>query len=207
MKAYDVDAATELLKEQAADVWFIEIILDSGTYRYNTSDIDLYYDEEKYESVPLSIGDIGQTSGFSIDNITFTLANTDNSLAALLLNEDVLNKSVNLYHQMISTSTHQAVGAGVHFFAGFIDDWSFDKGEGQLTLANETALWNKKTLRLPKASCRWVFKSTECGYSGSGSCDQSWTRCGELGNQARFEGRRFINTVENKVVYWGRNPK
>lgn len=50
--------------------------------------------------------------------------------------------------------------------------------------------WNK---RYPQArmipSCRWVFKSAQCGYSGvAGTCDKTLARCRELANSARWGG-------------------
>ena len=53
---------------------------------------------------------------------------------------------------------------------------------------------NLYMLRLPqdrylKDHCRWEFKSPECGYQGEETeCDRTFTRCVQLGNQARFGG-------------------
>lgn len=43
--------------------------------------------------------------------------------------------------------------------------------------------------RMLKNQCRFRFKSTECGYTGSQIlCDKSLTRCRALGNSARYGG-------------------
>lgn len=53
-----------------------------------------------------------------------------------------------------------------------------------------SAPWN---LRYPKnrlvPSCRWRFKSTQCGYTGAQSqCNKTLTRCRQLNNSDRWGG-------------------
>jgi phage-related protein len=58
------------------------------------------------------------------------------------------------------------------------------------------------------SSCPWVFKGTECAYSGGEStCDQTYERCRFLSNTDNFGGDRFINSLMQKEIWWGRTQK
>lgn len=52
---------------------------------------------------------------------------------------------------------------------------------------------NPFNIRIPQSrilpSCRWHFKSVQCGYVGSQqSCDKSFSQCRAFGNSGRFGG-------------------
>lgn len=59
---------------------------------------------------------------------------------------------------------------------------------------------NLSTLRCPqqrylKNHCRFVFKSSRCGYSGiETSCNRTFARCKELNNETRYGGFPGIGT-------------
>ena len=95
------------------------------------------------------------------------------------------------------------------FLRGIIGGWQlYDENTLKITITNELVLWNKKPLRIQMSSCPWVFKGTECAYSGEEStCDQTYERCRFLGNTANFGGDRFINSLMQKEIWWGRTQK
>lgn len=95
------------------------------------------------------------------------------------------------------------------FLRGIIGGWQlYDENTLKITITNELVLWNKKPLRIQMSSCPWVFKGTECAYSGGEStCDQTYERCRFLGNTDNFGGDRFINSLMQKEIWWGRTQK
>ena len=111
-----------------------------------------------------------------------------------------------------ATSFVNGSRASVHvqeFLRGIIGGWQlYDENTLKITITNELVLWNKKPLRIQMSSCPWVFKGTECAYSGGEStCDQTYERCRFLGNTDNFGGDRFINSMMQKEIWWGRTQK
>lgn len=94
-------------------------------------------------------------------------------------------------------------------FRGEIGQWQFDESKVSMTLTNQFAQWNQKTLRMQSSSCSWPqFKGTECGYTGAAtSCDRTYARCEQLSNTANFGGERWLPSIEDKEVWWGRTQK
>jgi hypothetical protein len=52
-----------------------------------------------------------------------------------------------------------------------------------------------------------LYEVTECAYIGSETwCDQSYDRCSALGNADNFGGMRFIPSIAEKEIWWGKIP-
>ncbi|MBW2024368.1 MAG: hypothetical protein JRH08_00725 [Deltaproteobacteria bacterium] len=104
----------------------------------------------------------------------------------------------------------QDMSAGaITLFNGQIDRWSLDEAQLVMTIADMNVQWARKPLSRHPASCRWrVFKGPECGYTGSETwCDRSYARCSALGNTANFGGFRWLPSIMDKEIWWGRQPK
>jgi len=104
----------------------------------------------------------------------------------------------------------QDMSAGaIILFNGQIDKWSLDESQLVMTIADMNVQWARKPLSRHPASCRWrVFKGPECGYTGSETwCDRSYARCSALGNTANFGGFRWLPSIMDKEIWWGRQPK
>jgi len=87
-----------------------------------------------------------------------------------------------------------------------IDDWDLDEERASVTLVTPFSQWARKTLSKYSPSCRWkVFKGTECGYSGAATwCDRTYARCQALGNTGNFGGFRWLFSIVDKEIWWGR---
>lgn len=228
MKSFSAEMTAEFLREAGAIFWLLEFQLDSDTYRYTDADIDLYYSGDKYTKYDFKIGEIKQSANFSIDKIKLDIADAGLGISSILLNEDAGNKTAILRICAINTgfsgdtltdgsatitdgsedlgdtgSLYQIIALEV-FFTGFISGWTLKDPNSSITLSNEFMLWNKKTLRISAPSCPWYLGSTECGHADNTWCDQSWERCCQLGNQKNFGGKRFVQAMEGKKIYWGR---
>lgn len=96
----------------------------------------------------------------------------------------------------------------IEIFEGLIDSWSMSEGKIEITVANILSQWAQRTLSKHSASCRWKeFKGTECGYAGSETwCDRTYARCEVLSNTASFGGFRWLPSIVDKEIWWGRVP-
>ena len=95
------------------------------------------------------------------------------------------------------------------FIRGFISSWELSSdNQVRISIKNEAMLWAKKTLRIHSSSCPWVFKGTECGYTGTATwCDRNYARCGELLNTDNYGGFRFLPSIMEREIWWGRQRR
>jgi len=202
MKSFNSNITTELAKEIAATFLMVELQFTS-TYRYTDCDVDMYYGGNKYDSFPFTIGNVVNSAGLSVDSLELNFSNVDQSLAAVVLGEDIASRTCILSFFMVNSS-YVIIGAE-ELFRGLVGEWDLSETKLRIKLVNEFILWSKRTLRTCQASCPWVFKDTECGYSGSETwCDQSYDRCSALSNTDSFGGHRFLPFLEEKKIWWGR---
>lgn len=209
MKSFDSNLAAEIAKEAARSFFLIELVF-SSTYRYADADIAIWADTGgtayKFDPFPFQIENIDYTGDLGIDNLTVSLSTVDLTMVSAVLNEDVSHKTVNIY--FCCTDSIGVPIATEKIFIGVLTAWEMSNEELRITVANELIHWQKKTLRTCQASCRWVFKGTECGYSGSETwCDKSYDRCTALDRSDYFGGFRFLPAIMDREIWWGRTPK
>jgi len=151
-------------------------------------------------------GDISGSATLAVESIDIEIDDTDKTLAAIVLNEDIRNKWAIL---SVGAIDSEYVVHVQEFLRGIIGGWQlYDENTLKITITNELVLWNKKPLRIQMSSCPWVFKGPECGYvGGESTCDQTYERCRRLGNTDNFGGDRFINSLMQKEIWWGRTQK
>ena len=108
-----------------------------------------------------------------------------------------------------STTEAELVTNGAVIFDGKIDNIEFDRKEANISLISHLCDWEVICpRRVHSPTCPWVFKGTECGYSGAETwCDFTKSRCVELSNQANFGGFEYIGSLMNQVPYWGEREK
>jgi len=206
MRNFGLDITEELAAEIKKIVFFIELQA-STTLRYTDCDIDLYYDGDKFQHFDLSIGSVNFTADMAVDRMQINFANPGLAFSSVLLGEDVLNKPV-LVSLACLDADNQIITAPIEVFRGTVTTWNLTETRAVLNVANEFALWRKKTLRQSQSSCPWPFKDDECGYTGAEAwCDQSYDRCAELSNTDNFGGFRFLPDIIEKEIWWGRLPK
>jgi hypothetical protein len=230
LKLFDATISAELQKEILQYFFLLELQLTT-TYRFTDGDVPIYEGGYLFSPRAFSFDNFAGSSSLAVEKIEITIDDTDQAISALLLGEDVRNKIAKLYLGVIARThvigtewdieTEWAEGnvwAGDYehsnvvaqeMFQGFIGGWElYDDAGARLSLTNELVLWNKKTLRTQSTSCPWAFKGTECAYAGSEIwCDQSYDRCTALVNSANFGGFRFLSSLMEKEIWWGKTPK
>jgi len=234
MKSFDPGIILELEKEGFNFFIMIELCLGLGTLYYNNSDIDVWYDGNRYISTDFAFDQLNTSGTMGVDEVLCRFNNADLSMGATVLSEDILSRTAiisffcaaapgqlldedevgidlegvlgDLLLETPAAFGDQFIIAVEELFRGLISDWEIDEGEVKIEVKNELILWRKETLRACQNSCRWEFEGTECGYSGSQTwCNQSYERCGELDNTDNFGGFRFILDLMEKDIWWGRS--
>ena len=198
--------SAQLEAEQFVYCYTVEIRFGAGTVYYTDADRAVHYSDIRYSPIPISFADIAYAAALSVDQVTVEFGNANLTMSAYLLGEDARNRTIIISHAVLN-SAGTCLGL-TNLFQGIIGEWEITEDRATIRALNELVLWRKRPLRTASATCPWVFKGTECGYAGAGAwCDQSFSRCAELANQANFGGFRFLPALMEKQVWWGRVPR
>ena len=179
---------------------------------YTDTDITVVWSGNSYVPLPISIGNLGKSSTNFSETLTIATHNVDRAIAAILLNESIQGKQANIYRSAWMAPGSYSNPAAV--FKGQFDGLSIEEGyetaDVSLEVKNDFVRWD---MSVPRAnfsgSCQWKFKSTTpgCQYTGVASlCNKTWERCDELANVHRFRGARYLPMLQDKEVWWGKNP-
>lgn len=206
MRNFIPGIASTIAAEEMTYFFLLELQLGAATVRYNDSDIQIIHEGETFTPNAFMFGDISGSATLAVESIDIEIDDTGKTLAAIVLNEDIRNKWAIL---SVGAIDSEYVVHVQEFLRGIIGGWQlYDENTLKITITNELVLWSKKPLRIQMSSCPWVFKGTECAYSGGEStCDQTYERCRFLGNTDNFGGDRFINSLMQKEIWWGRTQK
>ena len=204
MKIFDPNIVIELAKEGHRFFILVELQLDGATYYYNNSDIDLWYNSNKYNSSDYSFGNIEQSGDLGVDTVSIKFNSADGIINSLILSEDIMSRTAVL--SFICVDDDYQIIEAEPLFQGLISNWTIGDANSIIEIKTELILWRKEVLRKYQSSCRWEFKGTECGYSGDITwCDQSYEQCVALANTNNFGGFRFLPDITEKEVWWGRS--
>lgn len=149
---------------------------------------------------------IRYSTGRVVDSMKVQIDNLDDALTVYFVGGTPQGGTVTLQAVLLD-SAYEMVAAPLTLFEGTLDGWDLDEEKVSLTVASELVRWNQKTLAKHSPSCRWKeFKGTECAYAGAETwCDRTYTRCAALGNQANFGGFRWLPSIQEKEIWWGKN--
>ena len=204
MRSVGVLVSGELSKEHFRFFHLLEMQL-TNTYRYTDSDIPVYVSGEKFTPIGVKISDISVASALSVDRITVEIDDADHTVSDVLISEDARNKTA-IFSVGVFDDNLNVIGTE-DLFRGMVGEWEYEEPTSKVTIVNEFVLWKKRPLRSASGTCAWVFRGTECGYTPSGECDQSYDRCVALGNSNNFGGFRFLPSLQEARIWWGRTPE
>jgi len=205
-----------------------------GTLKYTDADTPIYYNGLRYTPIRFSFPELTVDATMAVDQVNLDIDNADREISAVVLGQDVRNKIAILYFGVRYLGTGLAASqwdsadqweagsvdswdtapmqfysyAVQEYFRGVISGWEIDGDtKVSMTISNEFILWNKKSLREHPSTCPWPFKGVECAYVGAGlTCDQSYERCQTYNNTVNFGGFRFLPSLVNKQIWWGKIP-
>lgn len=202
MKDFDNSLLTQLSAEESVLCFLISIVVnESQTLYYTTFDIPLFWDNNLYEPNEVSLSTFNYSADLSVDKIQMKFTTVDLSMPAILMNNNLLNNEVIINVGGYDGSTVIAEPQ----FRGFITEWDMDETDLTLMVSNELIHWNKKALRRSDPLCQWGFKSVECGYTGTAtSCNKTYSQCEDYSNTNNFGGFRFLPSIEENEIWWGK---
>lgn len=205
MRTIDAAILAELQAGTLKPFFALDVEIDSVHYRYTDCDVPLVVDGETYSPRGAKLEPIRYSLATVVDSMKISIDNLDSALTAVFVSGTPQGETVTLKIALVD-SNNAAMANPVTLFQGIIDGWNLDEESISFTVASELVRWSQKTLAKHSASCRWKeFKGTECTYAGIETwCDRSYTRCSALGNQANFGGFRWLPSIVDKELWWGR---
>ena len=189
-----IEEKNKLANADSVFVVALKIVIPGVTdpVRVVANNEDITWDGETWQAFPFEINEITEISG-ERPRVEVRVANASREMELYLHEYDYYCKTTgyaaitcNIY--VINTlNLASATPEVMHEFL-LLQPKSNSRWVTFILGAN--APW---TLRFPPhrmvPSCRWRFKSTECGYSGGEStCDKTLPRCRVLGNSERWGG-------------------
>lgn len=203
MRNISPNIEAELSKENLVMFFMLELQFET-TLRITDADVSVYDNlGNLFTPIVFKFENITGSSGMSVESIDIDIDDTNQLMSAVVLSEDVRNKVAILY---LGAYIDQKRIETQEFVRGIVGGWEISEDNKiRITITNEIVLWKKKPLRIQMSSCPWVFKGTECGYSGgSVFCDQSYDDCAVKSNTDHFGGDRFLPALMEKEIWWGR---
>ncbi len=210
MKSFPLDLSDELAKEECQICHLFVLELDSGTYRFTDYSMDIYDEGNWYYSRGIEFDGASSSISPKVDSMRSQMDDVDQFFSSIMMSEEIRNKQYTVYKAAINNNL-QVVGKSF-FFLGFINsgDLEEETNRASLDIYNHFIRWKLQTPRRQhEPNCRYTFKDSEtCKYAGSETwCDHSWERCIALGNNANNPAFRFLLSLQNKQIWWGRIPK
>lgn len=189
-------AFLEVEKDEIIPRKLLKIELEGGSvFVMDNETLDsLVYDGETYLGAPLSHGEIEKDDNSSVSKLTIELSNVGLSISGIIGQRgDVITSApavLTLVFLDVNTNTILPDYKQV-LYAGRCNNLKLDYETASIDI--ETSLGGYE-LQAPvmkyRTSCQVRrFKDCRCKYSGEEtSCDRTFERCKELGNQANFAG-------------------
>lgn len=215
MKNLDYDARQQLESQEVIEFQMVEMYLTddppNGTFYFTNCEVPQIYGSKLYDSRAFTTVSGKYSSRSVVDNISFKVDNADDILTPYFIAGEPEGSLVVIRRYWLlssggATGYYQLLGNPIIIFVGNLDSWTSSDGEISIKLKSEFSQWDQITLRIQSSSCPWkVFKGTECQYAGSETwCDRTYTRCQALANTANFGGDRWVASIIDKVIWWGR---
>lgn len=205
MRTIPAGLTAELAKAQWTEFTAVKLTIGGSDYCYTDADIPIVIDGTRYEPRDFQFSPLSYSKANIVTRATVEMENLDEIFTSLFVGStvqgsDVVVKKVVLPDDMTPV--------GVTIFEGTIDDWQLDEERATITVASVLQRWSQRTMSNYSPSCRWkVFRGTECRYSGGATtCDRSYQRCVDLGNEANFGGFRWLPSIQDKEIWWGQKP-
>lgn len=193
------------LKELRPFILF-KTTIDSQDYVYTDCNVPILYDGDLYQPRGLKHEQITYSTSRILEKTRVEVDNIDNVLTPAFASGQARGSDAELRGVLLDDAYHIIESTAICFFDGTIDDWRRPEDMVQMSLVSLFVRWNQKPLTRHGASCRVKkFKGTRCGYSGGSTwCDRTYARCLALANQSNFRGFRWLPSIADLDIWWGR---
>jgi hypothetical protein len=207
MKGIHPSILSELQASELRPFFLFNMAINGDPYRYTDCDIPLYFGGERWSRLGFRPDPASYSKSTIVDQCTVEVDNVDEEMTALFVGGNVSGSDIGLQVVVLDEDYNIVGDESLVVFSGEIDSWELDPDDRlRVTMTNFFVRWNQRTLALHSSSCRWkTFKGPECKYTGGVSeCDRTYTTCQTLANTDNFGGFRWLPSIEDKVIWWGR---
>ncbi len=210
MRDIDASILAELQASELRPFMLLNMTIDGTSYFRTDCDIPLYFGGNKYHRLGFRPDAASYGVQTIVDQCTIEIDIVDQVLISAFVGGTPQGSDIGL-QMVVLDDSHSIIGSEAFtLFSGEIDNWELDPDDKiRVTMTNIFTRWNQRTLALHSSSCRWKeFKGLECGYVGSETtCDRTYRTCNQTyGNADNFGGFRWLPSLEDAVIWWGRSP-
>jgi hypothetical protein len=211
VRSFSTQYQDALGAEEQRPFHLLEMTIGSATYRYTDCDVPITYSSNVYSQRGFDFQSIDYSMGNIVDKATVVIDSLDYLLNALFVG-GTPQGSATVLRKVLLDSDYAIIGTPATLFEGEIDSWDFTERVLRFTVTSPWHQWNQQTLSKHSPSCRWKqFGTTaydECNYTGGESwCDRTYARCEVLGNTTNFGGFRYLPSIIDRDIWWGKIPK
>lgn len=209
MRTINQSILDELAAQELRPFILIHMDIDGTDYRYTDCDVALVSGGNRFDPHPFSLEPVRYSIGHVVDLAKCSFSNLGDTFTAEFVGGDPRGSDVTFQFVALDADYQIIVGA-LTFFMGEIDGWSLDEEALPIIVSNQFSQWSQRTLSRQSASCRWKkFKGDDadspCMYAGGESwCDRTYARCTALSNTANFGGQRWLPSIMDREIWWGR---
>jgi hypothetical protein len=213
-RTYSTDIQAQFESKELRPFFLLEMTISGTTYRYTDCDVPIYL-SNTYSPIGFKFQPVKYSMGTLLDKFTFTIDNLDSAFSGLFVGSTPQGSAVVLKAVVLDSSYDVVAGSAVTIFEGELDSWDITESQLKATVTSMFHQWSQKTLSKHSPSCRWkVFNSStlgstgvECASTAGGAwCDRTYARCLSLGNSTNFGGYRFLPSLVDKDIWWGKVP-
>lgn len=171
----------------------------AGVLRFAERKEDVVFDGNTYTAFPITHDQINESGTGEIDTVKVSIANVNRLVQSYIEVYDWRGKKVTI---TLVWADDLADANNKVEFDFYIDTYAADAQAANFTLLpkTDTLSHTLPTRIYSRNTCRWVFKSDECGYAGAETtCNKTQQRCKALANYQRFGGFPSIPTRQINV--------
>jgi hypothetical protein len=208
MKTASQALSNELLKEANCLCFLVVFDVSVGAvpaiFRYTSLDVNIVYGGNIHYSRGMTFSGAEYSISPQVGKISFAIDNVDRAFSSLILNREVRGKRCDI---LLCALNWPATIIGVStLFSGVIDGAGFDHQRASFDVFNPFVFWRRRVpRRIHQSTCPWEFAKIECTYVGIyETCDKSYEDCILRENTDNFGGFRFLPSMIQKKVSWGR---
>ncbi len=184
--------------------------IDGVDYLRTDCDIPLYLGGRRYSRLGFRYDSASYSTGNIVDKCMVEVDTVDQVLVEAFVSGSPRGGDIGLQLVLLDDDLSIVGDTAFVLFSGEIDSYVLDPDvKISIEMTNIFTRWNQRTLALHSPSCRWkVFKGVECQYVGSETkCDRTYAQCTAYANTDNFGGFRWLPSIEDAVLWWGKVPK
>jgi hypothetical protein len=208
MRTINASIVSQLAAEELKPFILLSWTIDGTTYRYTDCDVPIHL-TNTYTPLGFKFSNVKYSLSNIVDKVDIEIDNLDSAQTAIFVDGTPQGSEVVLSGVFLDSNLNIVNTSAVTLFEGEIDSWNLTESSLRVTVTSIFYNWNQRTLSKHSPSCRWKqFKSTECDYAGASTwCDRTYAKCLALSNSTNYGGFRWLSSIVDKEVWWGRVQK